>query len=335
LVALYVVSAEGAAGKTAICAGLGNHFQKTGQKVGFLKTARNGAQDGDAAFMKRALALPEAAESLCLSLADVGTADRIKEAYDRIAQGKDLVIVEGTIGLSPDDSASQISFEIARALPARVIILAGYAAKTPFKLAESYRGFGDNWLGLVVNKVPATQLPRVRAEASSQCDKAGTKLLGVLPEDRALFTMTVAELVEGIQGKILNPAEQASEPIENFMLGAMVVDSGLDYFGRKNNKAVIIHGDRPDMQLAALDTATRCLVLSNSSRPPTHNVMAKAVKKGIPVILAEKDTGSIIAEIEQALERARFNQERKLPRLAELMRHHLDWKAIAEGVRLA
>ena len=60
------------------------------------------------------------------------------------------------------------------------------------------------------------------------------------------------------------------------MLGAMVVDSGLDYFGRKSNKAAIIQQDRPDMQLAALETPTSCLVLSGSSQPPIYSVLQKA-----------------------------------------------------------
>jgi dethiobiotin synthetase len=67
LVVLYVVSAEEAAGKTLVCAGLGRSLLNEGKKVGFLKpvsTEKSGA-DGDAAFMKQVLDLSEAVESLC------------------------------------------------------------------------------------------------------------------------------------------------------------------------------------------------------------------------------------------------------------------------------
>ncbi|MFC1902062.1 DRTGG domain-containing protein, partial [Chloroflexota bacterium] len=154
-------------------------------------------------------------------------------------------------------------------------------------------------------------------------------VLGVIPEDRALLALTVGELADTIQGKILNNAEKAAELVENFMLGAMVVDSGLDYFGRKDNKAAVVRQDRPDMQLAALETSTRCLVLSGGNEPPAYNVLEKAENRGIPIIATEAATGDIVASIDAALGQGRFTEEKKLPRLAEILRQHLDLKAVS------
>ena len=103
------------------------------------------------------------------------------------------------------------------------------------------------------------------------------KAVGRTPESRAALAITVGELAEAIGGKIISHPEKSSELVENYMLGAMVVDSGLDYFNRKKNKAAIIRQERLDMQLAALETSTTCLVLSGgdqgrltaSARKPT------------------------------------------------------------------
>ena len=121
----------------------------------------------------------------------------------------------------------------------------------------------------------------------------------------------------------------STELVENLMLGAMVVDSGLEYFGRKTSKAVVVRGDRPDMQLAALETPTRCLVLSNSTEAPFYNVRQKAEDKGIPIILTGDDTGTVVTRIEDVLSKAGFNQEKKLPKLAEIIEQHLDLQAVA------
>ena len=318
MVALYVVSAEEAAGKTAICAGLGKFLQGNGKRAGFLKLLvdEKTSTDGDAAFMKQVLDLPEAVESLC---PPIGDTKKIKEAIDKVSSGKDVVIVEGRLGQSAD--------EIAKALDARVIIVEAYSGPAP-RFIDSYKGFGESLLGIVLNKVPQSQLKRVQDEASKQFDAAGINVLGVLPEDRVLFAITVGELADNIQGKILNNAEKSVELVENFMLGAMVVDSGLDYFGRKNNKAAIVRGDRPDMQLAALETSTRCLVLSGSNQPPIYSVLEKAENRGIPIISTETATSDIVASIEDTLSKARFNQEKKLPKLAEIMKQHLDLQAV-------
>jgi len=322
LVALYVVSTEGT-GKTAICAGLGKHLLGAGKKVGFLKTITDGGNNSDAAFMKQVLDLPETVESLCPLISDV---NKLKAACDRVAQGKDVVIIEGIL--------SNASYEIAQALKSRVIIVQDYSNQLS-QSAGSYKEFGDNLLGIVLNKVPTSQLKRVHAEISAQLGKAGVSVLGVLPEDRVLAAFTIGELAEYLQGEILNCAEKSTELVENVMLGAMCVDSGLDYFGRKANKVAVIRDNRPDMQMAALETSTRCLVISGGAVSPIYSVMEKAEIKGIPTISTANDTNTIVASIEDALSKTRFNQPQKLSKLTEIMQQHFDFQAIHKGLGLA
>jgi len=155
-------------------------------------------------------------------------------------------------------------------------------------------------------------------------------VLGVIPENRVLLAITVGEMAESLQGKILNNAEKSVDLVENFMLGAMVVDSGLDYFGRKSRKAAIIRHDRPDMQLAALETSTACLVLSGSpDKPPVYNVLYKAESRGIPIIATGTAVNDIVTIIEGTLLKTRLNQEKKLGKLAEVVKQNLDIKALA------
>ena len=318
MVALYVVSAEEAAGKTLVCAGLGSSLLSEGKKVGFLKpvSAEKSNTDSDAAFMKQVLDLSEAVESLCPPVGDV---KKIKEAVDKVSKDKDVIIVEGVIGQSADETA--------KALNAKVIAVEAYSGQAS-RFIDSYKGFGESLLGVVLNKVPESQLKRASDEASAQFGAAGINVLGVLPENRVLFAITVGELAENIQGKILNNAEKSAELVENFMLGAMVVDSGLDYFGRKSNKAAVVRQDRPDMQLAALETSTRCLILSGSNQPPIYSVLQKAENQGIPIISTENTTVDIVTSIEEALNKGRFNHEKKLPKLAEIVKQHLDLHAV-------
>ncbi|OGO24463.1 MAG: hypothetical protein A2144_01725 [Chloroflexi bacterium RBG_16_50_9] len=325
MAALYIVSAEEAAGKTAVCAGLGKFLQGNGKKVGFLKPLTAGTNvNGDTVFMKIILDLPEPAESLCPPLSE---ANKVKEAYDKVSQGKDVVIVEGGVGPSPDDSASRASYEIAKAISARMIVVEAYREGAS-GFINVYKGFGGSLLGVILNKVPQSQLKRVQSEGAKQFSAAGINMLGALPEDRVLFTITVGELAENIQGKVLNNAEKSTELVENFMLGAMVVDSGLSYFGRKSHKAAIVRQDRPDMQLAALETSTNCLVLSGSNKPPVYNVLEKAENRGIPIISTELGASDIVTNIDSTLRKSRFTQEKKLPRLADVMKQHLNLQSV-------
>jgi BioD-like phosphotransacetylase family protein len=307
---LYIVSVEAAAGKTAICAGLAVNLLNDGKQVGYLKPqATESGTDGDIAFMKKVL----------------GAGD-VVNAPD-VIKGRDVVLVEGGLGSQPGDTASQATYGAAREMKARAIAVTAYTGRGPEYL-DVYQGFGEALLGVVINKVPASQLKSVKQKAVDDYGEAGIKVLGIIPESRVLLAVTVGELADIVKGKILNNPEKSGELVENYMLGAMVVGSGLDYFGRKKGKAAIIHQDRPDMQLAALETPTSCLILTGNSRPPVYNVFQKAESRGIPVIAVEAGTGEIVAEIEEALPGARLHQEKKLPGLAELVKRNLDIKAV-------
>jgi BioD-like phosphotransacetylase family protein len=309
---LYIVSTEAAAGKTTVCAGLAMNFTNDGKKVGYLKpqAAEKDGSDSDVVFMKQ-----------ILGLADVVNApDLIK--------GRDIVLVEGSLGSVAGDAVSRVTYGAAREMKARVIAVEVYSGQ-PSRFSDVYKGFGPDLLGIIVNKVPQSMLKSELEGARSRFQAAGINLLGVIPENRVLLAITVAELAESIGGKILNNAEKSDELVENFLLGAMIVDSGLEYFGRKDRKAAIIRQDRPDMQLAALETATACLVLSGEDKPPLYNVMYKAESRGIPVIATGTPVSDIAATIEEALLKSRLNQEKKLARLTEVVRQNLDIQALA------
>lgn len=305
---LYIVSAEEAAGKTAICAGIAVNLLNAGKKVGYLKpqAAEKGESDGDISFMRKVLGLSD-----------------LFKAPDLIT-GQEFVLVEAALGKKVGDAVSQATYVATKEMKARTIAVEAYSEK-PSNYAKIYQGFGESFLGVVINKVPQSRVKRVKEEAATRSRETGIKLLGVIPENRALLAITVGELAENIRGKILNNAEKSGELVENYMLGALIVDSGLDYFGRKGDKAAVIRQDRPDMQLAALETSTSCLVLSGST-PPIFSVLNKAESKGVPIITTESPVPDIVMSIENALMNTRLRQEKKLVKLAELVKQNLDVK---------
>jgi hypothetical protein len=214
------------------------------------------------------------------------------------------------------------------ALDARVIVVEPYSEElSKRKSIDGYKDFGPYLLGVVVNKVPRSRVKHLYNQLS------GVNILGILPEDRVLLSLTVGELAEHVQGEILNCADKSAELVENLMLGAMTVDPGPVYFGRKANKAVVVRGERPDMQLAALETSNKCLVLSGGVSP-IHTVLRRAEDKGIPIILTQGDTISVVNSIERILGKTRFNQVEKLPRLSEIMEQQFNFQTIYKGLGL-
>jgi uncharacterized protein len=326
---LYITSVSQKVGKTMFCAGLGKHWQDSGKKPGYLKLAAVGQTAGvdkDSVFLQKVLALTESMEVLNPAL-NTQNAQDIQTALAAVTANKDLVIVEG---LPLKDSAG-----IIEALDAKVLIVHDYAVGLEAHIAE-YQKVGPRLLGLAVNKVPARLLERVRSQFAGQLAAAGIHFLGAVPESRILMTLCVSDLAEAVQGKMVSNPEQSGELIENFMLGSSTFDRGAAYYSRKNNKAVILWGERPgfrkaalsNLQLAALQTSIKCLVIS-ANGVPIPAVVQKANEKQVPIISAPGTVPAAIIALENAMERLKFNQEKKMPALLGTLQQHLDLVRLA------
>ncbi|MFH1383093.1 MAG: DRTGG domain-containing protein [Chloroflexota bacterium] len=334
MIAIYVTSSVKGAGKTTLCAGLGKKFLGSGKKVGFFKPVLTGSQNpnmagiqSDAEFMKRLFGLTDSVDRLCPVYSDENSlSSRVKLAYDQIAAGKDIVLIEGV------DGSGQISREVAAKLDARVMAVVDYSQE-PAKSVTGYKDFGSSLLGVVVNKVPQNQKERLLDEL---CTLLGSEvtILGMLPEERTLLALDVNELAGAIQGELVADAAPVAGLVENVMLGALAVDPGPLYFGRKANKAVVLKSERPDMQMAALQTSVTCLVLTGST-PPKSFILEMAREKKVPIILTKGDVATTVTKIEDILGKTGFNPESKLPRLNEILGQHFSFPTFYQKLGLA
>ena len=344
MVALYLTSVE-SAGKTALCAGIGRRLLRQGKKVGFIAPIQLSKSDGanghkDVNFIKEVLGLSESTELLCpislsrqslwRGLTDEVTdfTQRLKQAYASISRGKDIVLMEGLGDLGVDKVSTLACYTIAETLDAKVVIVLRYSSPlNPSDVMQIAKKLGQHLLGVVVSFVPETRMEAVKQETAALFGQAGIKVLGILPEVRGLLGATVSELAEVLDGEIVACSETTDEIVENVMLGAMTSDSGKDYFNRMMNKAAVIRGERADMQLAALETSTKCLILTGNIRP-LPSVVYAAEDKHVPIMGAKQDTFGIVAGIEAALDKTSFHNARKLQKFETVLNRYFDFEAL-------
>jgi BioD-like phosphotransacetylase family protein len=342
--ALYITS-MGTTGKTALCAGIGRKLLDRGIKVGFfipVQLSGTSNADGyeDAAFIKEAFGLTESSEQLCpirlsqrelwRSLTDEATdfTQRLKQVYRKISRGKDIVIMEGLGNLDVDKVAALACYTISEALEARVIIAFHYSSTLKLsKVLQICKKLGQQLLGVIINFVPQPKIEAVKKELAALFGEAGIKVLGVLPEVRSLLGVSIGELAGILNGEVLTFPDAIDDMVENIMLGAMTLDSGVEYYARKSDKAVVIRGERPDMQLAALETPTKCLIITNNIKA-SPAVIAQAEAKHVPIILVKQNTNATIANIEEALAKASFRNPQKLKVFGEVLDSYFDFKAL-------
>ncbi|MBI5955362.1 MAG: phosphotransacetylase family protein [Chloroflexi bacterium] len=354
MVALYVTSTETFSGKTAVCIGLGRRLQHEGYKVGYFKpmsfTARleeQGALDEDSHVIQKALGIKDPLDAVCPVLITPRVLERIirgqapdlvgriKEAYAQISRGKDVVIIEGANNLAVGSLIDFSGIEALEAFDAKGVVVERYRDDMVIDhLLIAKRVGGDRAVGAVINTVPINRMEFVEKDVRPFCEKRGIKVFAILPQDRFLLSTSVGELVEYLNGEVLCCQDRMDELVENLMVGAMSVDSALKYFRRKANKAVITGGDRPDIQLAALETSTKCVILTGNMQP-NPIILGRAEELGVPMILVRQDTLSTVECVEQVFGKVRFHDEKKIAKFEATLNERFDYAELYATLGLA
>ncbi len=351
MITLYIVSTESFSGKTALCYGIATRLKRDGMRVGYFKPlvffgkrVEGRTISEDAPFMRAALGLKESddtlapvvLDALAIENAAAGKANdyaaRIDRAFAQVSRDKDVVVVEGAANLAEGTLLGLPPLHVAERLSARVLAVAKYNSDLVVDgLLAAQAQFGARWLGAVINEVPAPRVDFVDHSVVPFLKTRGVTVYATLPQERLLLSITVNEIADALGGEILNSSERGDELVENIMVGAMSMESALSYFRRKPNKAVITGGDRADIVLAALETSTRCLVLTGNLRPNAL-IQGRAEELGVPLILAKQDTLSAVEIIQQYFGKLRLHQPRKVERFEQLLNERFDFTRLHQDL---
>ncbi len=351
---LYITTAEVFSGKSAICVGLGLRFRKDGLKPGYMKPVNVNCPlleglpfDEDVVFAKQMFDLPESTDLLLpvaltparleqqLRGPEVDYTPRLLEAFEKVSAGRDIMLLEGGRSLREGYVVGLPPLRVIELLGAQVLLVVKYDEALMVDRAMTGQNyFGDRLLATVFNEVPPNQLDRVRDIVVPFLVRHGIKTLGVLPKERLLAAPSVRELAEGLHAEILCGADRLDELVENLLIGGMGPEAALSYFRRKPNKAVIAGGDRTDLLLAALETSTRCLILTGNLYP-SPQVLNRAEELHVPVLLCSLDTMSTVDIADDFFGQSRFQQAPKIERFTALLEQHLDFAALYEALGIA
>ena len=326
MAAIYIASQESSEGKTALCAALAHCLRQRGRTSTALKPIAS--DDGDAQAFESLLGQPTADQppiSVNGGLTDAAV-DRAAAAVAEAAKEVDAVFVEGPAGLSVEDSA-----RLVEAMDARAVVVSRYRHDVSASQMTAWRTALDGrLLGFVINGVTRYRGTDTRTRLLPYLLQQGLAVLGTIPEERRLLGSTVAEIADLLDGRFAACGDRADALVEHLMVGGMGMDPGELYFGTRANKAVIVRGDRPDIQMSALDTPTACLVLTKGIDPIEY-VKYEAEQEEVPVVVAPSDTMTTMDSLAALMEGSRFDHPAKLSRYAELLEDGLNLEALFDA----
>ena len=318
---LIIASDSPGAGKTATALALARLSAENGRTTSAFKPFSHGDDDPDQAVFSE-LANP-APDGWPVRIGDSGpTRDDIASAAHPLsiaAAGDNLVVVEAPTEIGPGGLA-----ELANAWDATVLLVAAYCRDMRASdLAEWQNALGDRLAGVLVNGLTRYLGTEASDQLAPSLSEAGIPLMGLIPEDRLMLSVTVDEIRSGLNGRYVVEEGDVNAPVEYFQVGAMSLDPGELRFGLYENNAVVVRGDRPDIQMSALNSSVSCLVLTGGLEPIEY-ITYEAGEEEVPVMVVETDTDSTMLALSDVTAGARMNSSLKVRRFAELLRTRAD-----------
>ncbi len=346
-VGLYVGSTSGYSGKNMVIMGLGLRLQKEGLNVGYMKPV--GAMpkeidgklgDEDAIFVQNVLGLDEDPALLTPVVvthdfkvqAFSGKYDnlmgKITDSYATLSKDRDVMIVAGSGGMHSGRYCHVHGSLVVKQLGLKALVIDRFIKELDYDyLVVLKDAMGDELAGVILNDIPPNYMNEVDTLIKPFLEREGVKVVGVIPKDPLMGAIKVGDLAERLGGKVISAHNKADKVVENFLIGTMQVENFMTHFKKNKNSAIIVGGDRSDVQLVALEGSCPCLVLTGNLYP-NDIILTRSEVLSIPIVVVREDTYTVAKKMETILSRHKLRDVIKIKQGAQLVSSSLDFEYV-------
>jgi hypothetical protein len=332
---------------------LGKLYQERGLNIGYLKPFSlhpwkigDKIADEDAAFvidilgvnakpweMSPVVVTKEILRDYLTSKDKIDFMPRVIEAVKFLEKKKDLLLLEGGGSLREGYVVNLPTAKVAKELGSVILVVVKYcddASLLDDVLSAKFR-LPDSLSGVVINRVPEHAMDFVKNIAVPFLEGEGVPILGVLPNDRELAALSVGEIIDVLDAEVLTSCRNEDSLIEALMVGAMTEVSAIRRFRKQQNKAVITGGDRTDIQLAAMETSTTCLILTGNLHP-NNLIIKQAENMCVPILLVPGNTMETVETLDRIFGKTRLGQKEKLDKFLTYVKENIDLERLDKAL---
>jgi BioD-like phosphotransacetylase family protein len=350
---LLIGSIEPFSGKSGTIVGLAHQLRDRKLAVSYGKPigtcpdfTEKGSVDEDVEFLRHLLQLPDDRVRSPLLFLDPETVRQRLEGkddrdYEKVLTsyldgiGGDITLIEGAGTLWEGSIFHLAMARMARILDAPVLLVARYTSPLLVDgLLKAKEELGDALLGVVISDVPREDLDGVRALLLSYLKSRGIEIFGLIPASKLLRSVSVREIVHLLNARVLCRPDRLDWMVESLAIGAMNVNAALEYFRKGENMAVITGGDRTDLQLAALETSTSCLILTGHISPDPL-ILGRAEDLEVPILSVNLDTLTTVEIVDRAFGKVRLQEQVKVDCIRELMNEYFEVDRLIDKLGLS
>ncbi|MDY0274903.1 MAG: phosphotransacetylase family protein [Desulfomicrobium sp.] len=351
MVGIYIGATSGYSGKNMIAMGIGLKLQKEGYRVGYMKPVgalpqeKDGIMgDEDAFFVQGILGVHEDPTLVTPVVVDqdfkikafTGKCDdlmpRIKTAYEQLAKDKDVMIVAGSGSMYSGKYSNVDGINVVKALGIKAIVIDRHIKELNYDyLIAMKEQLGEHLLGVLLNDIPPAFKEELDTLIHPFLESKGIKVLGKIPSDPLMGAIKVADLADRLGGRIVTAQDKSGRVVENFLIGTMQVENFMTHFRKNKKSAIIVGGDRSDVQLVALEGQCQCLVLTGNLYP-NDIIMTRAEVLEVPIVIVRDDTFTVAKKMETILSRHKLRDVIKIQHGSQLVSSIIDFQYLKENL---
>jgi BioD-like phosphotransacetylase family protein len=188
--------------------------------------------------------------------------------------------------------------------------------------------FGERLLGFILNGIWKYQKNTITQNI------ADNKILGIIEESRSLMAHTSKDITDFLETDNIIGDKFLDKEIENFLIGGFVLDWGPEYFSTLENVALVVRGDRPDVQLSAIQSGTVNLIIATESKTPVEYVRNEAKKFDIPIAIVNDGTMETIEKLSEIIKSFKFDTMGKIEFSNYVLTENLNFDSLFEIISM-
>jgi uncharacterized protein len=340
---LIIGSVSAEAGKTSLIVGLAKALNKN---FGYLKPfgdrliyRKKRLWDYDAALVTNIFGLEHSSEEMTIGFEhaklrymydESGTKDKLSEMVKNLGDNNPYLFIEGGKDFTYGTSVKLDTLSLVKYLKGKLILVVAGDEGTiidDLTFVKKYIDTADIDYSVVINKV--TNIEDYKENHLNEINEMGINVLGVLPYEQDLIHVPVSYIAERIQARVIAGEGGLNKRIKQTFVGSMSGDSASRHpIFQKENKLVITAGDRSDYLVAALDSNTSGIILTNNIIPP-QSLISIASEKNIPMMLVPFDTFTTAKQVDDMTPLLTKDDNERIDLVSKIIKENINIKALA------
>ncbi len=262
---------------------------------------------------------------------------KILDAYNRISKGRRLVIVEGTGHAGVGSVFDHSNAYVASILGCKAILVSSGGLGRPVdEIMLNYNLFKSmnvEVLGVIVNKVLPEKISKIKSLLGKCFSRLGVKLLGVLPYHPELLALSVSQILEETDYRLVSGESFINRRIDNVLVGAVTAHDMVSMV--RDGSLIVAPGDRDDIILAVLNSENigihiAGLILTQDIMPH-FRILSLLKRANFPTLISKEDTFTVANQIRDINVKIRPQDKDKIEVIKDIVGDFIDIDFIIGG----